>query len=271
MRIIQVTISSFLALALLLSSACNVESFEKIRESTDVKMKYQKAMSFYEAGEYQKAQLLFEDLIGQIRGTEEAEKVYFYYAYTHYYLQNFTFGSYYFKRFHETYPNSELAEEALYMAAESSFQLAPSFRLAQESTEEAIEGYQLFINNYPLSTFVPACNDRIDLLRKRLERKAFESAVGYYRRKDYRAANWSFQSLLIEYPDSDNTERIRFLIFKSSYLYASESILTKQEERFEETISLYKQFIKKHPESQYREEADEIFASVTAKLKNIAQ
>lgn len=255
------------AIAMLFSS-CKTE-YEKLRLSSDNDLKLTKAFEFYEAGEYQKAQYLLEDLIGHVRLTDKAEKVYFYYAYTHYHLKNFSFASHYFKQFSSTFPNGTYAEEALFMSADSYYRLSPDFKLTQEDTESAIEGLQAFINTYPTSKKVEDCNNRIDELREKLELKALETAKGYFKRKHYKAAQYSFQSLLVNYPDTKEGEFIRYMIIKSSFKYAQQSILSKQVERYEDTMKEVVRFKKRYEESSYLKEVENIYETANNKIKKI--
>jgi len=59
-----------------------------------------------------------------------------------------------------------------------------------------------------------------------------------------------------------------FLMLKSDYLYASNSIVSKQEERFESTINTYQNFSNKYDHSQYINEAKSIYE---ASIKNLSK
>jgi outer membrane protein assembly factor BamD len=245
-----------LAITVALFFSCKRENFEKIRMNPGVDFRYDKAFEYYNKGDFQKAQYLFEDLMGIIKLSEKAERVYYHYAQTHYKLKNYISSSYYLKQFYNTFPNSPLAEEALFLSAESFEKLSPSFRLTQDDTEKAIEGYQLFVNTYPASQRVSISNKKIDKLRKKLEEKEMDNAKGYFRRMDYQAATHCFRNMLIEFPDSKNAELIRFMILKSNFFYAKQSILSKQTERFKIVKNEFEQFKRKHPESQMLKEAE---------------
>lgn len=259
---------SFFLGIIVLCSSCK-SSFEQLRLSNDTDLKLSKAFEFYEAGEYLKAQYLFEDLIGEVRLTDKAEKVYFHYAYTHYHLENYNFASYYFKQFSTTYPNGKYAEEALFMSADAFYRLSPNYRLTQEDTKSAIEGLQIFANTYPQSEKVAACNERIDNLRSKLEQKALNSAKGYYQRKRYQAARHAFKSLLIDFPDTQEGEYIRYMIIKANTKYAQQSILSKQVERYEETLTAINAFKQRYEDSKYGNEIANIETAATNKIKKI--
>ncbi len=234
------------------------ENFEKLRINPDKAYRLKRAYEFYEAKDYLKAQYLMEDLIPQYRGTPEAEKIFFKYAYTYYQLGDFSLAQYYFKQFHSTFPNSASAEEALYVSAEASYQLSPSFRLTQEDTEKAIEGFQMFVNSYPNSDKVQNCNEKIDKLRKKGEIKEIESAKGYLQRRQYQGAIHTLQNILINYPDIDDVENVRFMLVKAMFKFAEKSIEDRQPDRYRDALSQYDIFKRKYPQSKFLLEADKM-------------
>jgi len=237
--------------------------------SNDTDLKYKKAFEFFDAKQYEKAQYLLEDILGSVRMTERAEKVYFHYAYTHYHMDNFPIAANYFERFNTMFPNGPYTEEALYMSAISYVKLSPAFRLTQEDTERAIAGLQVFANTYPNSERIEGCNRKIDELRAKLEVKSIEAAKGYYKRKQYEAASKYFGNLLLEYPDSPKAEYVRYMIAKANYQYALKSILSKQIERLEVAKKACAQFKKRHDKSSYASEIETIYTSANIKIKKI--
>ncbi len=255
------------SLILLLNSACK-NDFERLRASGDPETLHNKAFEFYEQEEYYKAQSLFELVINGLRGKTEAEKVYFYYAYTHFHLNKFILSSYYFKNFSNTFPNSKFREEADFMTAFSHYQLSPSFRLEQGYSEKAIEGFQLFVNTFPESKRVAECNNLIDELRKKMERKAYNEASLYYDLKQYQSANSSFQNLLKDYPETKDAERIRFMITKASYLLAQNSVYEKREERYRVALTNSTEFVERYPSSRYSDEVNTIQNKSNNQLKS---
>jgi outer membrane protein assembly factor BamD len=245
---------SLICLSILLVS-CKSE-FEKIRASGDTNRIYQRALAYYDNEEYQKAQTLFELVVSSFRGQQEAEDIYFKYAYTYYYLGQYILASYYFNNFSNTYSTSEYREEADFMAAHSNYQMSPTFRLDQTETQQAIEGFQLFVNTFPNSERVGQCNRLIDEMRLKLEIKAYEGAKLYYDLREYQAAIQSFENVLKDFPDTDNAQEIRFMVVKSAYLLAKNSFVEKQKERYEETLEKGTAFISRYPESRFAKEVN---------------
>lgn len=240
-----------------LLASCKPE-YDRVRTSGDVDLMLKKAGEYYEEGEYIKAQGLYELLIPSLRGREELEDVYFSYAYTYYNTSRYLLANHYFKNFSTTFTNSVKREEADFMAAFSSYQLSPNFRLDQGNTQKAIDAFELFVNTYPTSDKVEKCNLLIDELRLKKEKKAFEAAKLYYDLRQYQAAVQSFQNLIIDYPDTPNGEEIRYLMVKSAYELADNSIFEKREERFQQAEKLANNYLNKYDDSKYTQEVNDI-------------
>ena len=235
--------------------------FEKLRASNNIAQKYQEALKYYNKKKYSKALILFDDLMVKYRGQSEAEDLYYYTAYTNYNLRDYATARFHFKQFTDTYPNSSRAEECRYMGAYCYFLESPKVGLDQEYTYRAIEALQLFINLYPNSERAQEASDLIQQLRDKLETKAFNNAKLYLDmglQDDYRAAVIAFDNVLSEFPDTKYAEEMEFLSIKAQYLYANQSHPRRQEERFEEVLDLYTNFITDYPESKFRKEADQL-------------
>lgn len=251
----SIPLRNILILSLLFISlaACKSE-FERIRTGGDTERIYAAGMDYYEQGDYLKAQTLFELIISAYRGKKQSEDLFFKYAYTHYYLEQYILAAYYFKTFSETFTNSEKREEALFMSAYSNYELSPTFRLDQEYTETAIDQFQIFVNTYPNSPRVEECNKLIDELRQKLEKKAIARAELYYNMGRYRAAVQAYTLALQDYPETADAEEIRYKMTKAEYRLAENSIYSKKRERYETTLELANTFLLRYPRSEYKDE-----------------
>ena len=114
-------ILSIVSLVIVIFTNCS-NSYNRVLKSTDPNLKFDSAIEYYEAKRYKMAAPIFEELISLYRGTTKSEKIYFYYAYCNYYMENYILAGYYFENFVKTYPNSEFTEEALFMSAYSDYQ-----------------------------------------------------------------------------------------------------------------------------------------------------
>ncbi len=233
--------------------------YNKVLKSSDANLKYTKAMEYYEQGRYERALPLFEELISLYRGTIKSEKIYFYYAYSNYYMFNFLLSSYYFGNFVKTYPTSEFAEEALFMSGFSDYKSSPVYSLDQTDTYTAIDNLQIFMSTYPQSPLVDSCNVLVLELRSKLEKKAFENAFLYYKLGEYKSASIAFKDVLKDFPESAHKEEVLYWMLVTKYEVATKSIDSKKKERYEETINAYYKFVDSYPESKRVQSAERYF------------
>ncbi len=232
-------------------------------------MKYNKAMEYYDAKRYKMAAPLFEELISLYRGTTKSEKIYFYYAYSNYYMSNFILSGYYFSNFAKTYPNSEFTEEALFMSAYSDYKSSPTYTLDQEDTYRALTNLDLFLDTYPLSPLKDSCNTIIFKLRAKLEKKAFESAFLYFQTMEYQAALIAFKEVLKDFPESVYKEDVLYWMLVTNYEVATKSVKSKKKERFEDTINSYYKFVDSYPQSRKINQAEKYFKNTIKHLENL--
>lgn len=247
-------------------TSCKSE-FEALRTSNQPEKVYKAANKYYDQKEYDRAIALYDIVIQYYRGRQEAEDLFYKYAYAHYYQGDFILASTYFKNYSGTFSNSINKQEAEYMASYSNYKLSPNYKLDQSYTVKAIEGFEQFINLYPNTERAELANGLIDEMRRKLEIKSFAQGELYYKIGQYQAAVTSFQNTLKDFPESKKLEEIRFLILKSSFILASNSIYEKQVERYNETIVHYNTFIKKHPKSKWKKDANIIEKETLAALK----
>ena len=123
--------------------------------------------------------------------------------------------------------------------------------MEQVNTQKAIEVFQAFVDRYPKSANVPIANTKIDELRSKLRKKAYESAYLYYKIGEYHAAAVSFDNFLNEFPEYENPERVAFLSVKALKKFADGSYKDKKEERYKDFESHFVKFKQKYPSSKY--------------------
>ncbi len=262
----SIKLSVFFLLLFLVS--CRSE-FETIRTSTDPAIILTKANDYYDAGEFQRAQTLYELTIAPYRGRAEAEQIAYRYAYTYYYTEQYVLASYYFKNFATTYGGSPLREEADFMSAYSNYELSPTYRLDQSYSVKAIEGFEEFANRYPNSERVAESNRLIDEMRAKMELKDFESAKLYMDIERYESALVSLENVLKDYPETQRAEEIRYLMAKVEYEFASRSFRLRKPERLEAAIDLAENFLNRYPDSGYVGEVTTILEKSQKELKDL--
>lgn len=257
----------YLPIIILLAIFSTSCKYQKLLKSTDNKVKFEKAKEYYENGDYAKSMTLFEQLVPIYRGTEKGEEISYYYAYCNYHLKNYIFAGHYFRKFTGSFPNSKFTEECAYMSAYCYYLDSPKTSLAQESTIKAISELQLYLGRYPESERVEECNELIDDLTQKLQKKSFENAMLYYKVGQYKAAAIAFKSSLEHFPDSEFREEMMYLIIKSDYTYAVNSAYGKTVDRLNDALKDYKSFVRKYPESKYMKELTKIHNDINKKLE----
>lgn len=255
-----------LVLVVILSVSCSKHS--RVLKGNDNELKYEMAIDLYEKGDYYRAIQLFDQLIAIYRGTDKLEKINYYYAQCYYKQEDYLLASYYFKRFAQNYPSNPQAEECMFLNAYCYYLDSPRYSLDQTNTYEAIKEMQLFVNLYPQSDSLERCNMIMDELRGKLERKAIEIGIQYYKTRYYKAAITSLEAVLDDFPDSKNREEILYFIMKSYYYYAVNSIADKREERYQQAIEIYNDIMYLFPDTKYQRELNAIHKSALDKLSN---
>jgi outer membrane protein assembly factor BamD len=94
------------------------------------------------------------------------------------------------------------------------------------------------------------------------------SAKLYYDLGDYKAAVVALNNCLDEFPNSKHREEVMYLILKSRFLLAENSVQEKKTERYQLTVDEYYSFVGEFPESEHYKEAVNIFNQSQSKLKN---
>ncbi|NLB26972.1 MAG: outer membrane protein assembly factor BamD [Bacteroidales bacterium] len=233
--------------------------YNKVVKSTDYEFKYKKAVEYFEKGDYTKSGGLFKDLVNIYRGTNRADQIYYYYAKCMMGQNDYLMAKHYYRSIVKEFPGSQYYEESQFMIGYSSYLLSPKARLDQAVTKEAIESLQLYVNLFPYSERIDEANRLIDELQSKLIHKSYLNARLYYDFDNYKAAAIAITNSLKEFPDSQYREELMYMLLKSKYLLAINSIADKKQERLTSALDEYFAFIDEYPESAYKKEIDKFY------------
>ncbi|MBN1598821.1 MAG: outer membrane protein assembly factor BamD [Bacteroidales bacterium] len=235
------------------------KGYEKLLKSTDYKKKYTEALRYYDKGDYTRAATLFDQIAVIYRGTDQADTIYYYQAMCYYNQRDYILAGHYFRTFASTYGASPFVKDADFMGAYCYYMTSPRPSLDQTNTVQAIQAFQLFLIRFPQSERKEECIGYINELRNKLVEKSYMSAKLYFDLEDYKASLVALNNSLIQFPESKYREEIMFMLVKSSYLLAYNSISTKQKERYQDAVDEYYSFAAEFPESKYKKEADRYY------------
>ena len=243
--------------------------FNTAKKILNPEKKYTKAVEYYKDGKYAKTQILLEDVILSLRMTKNGEDALYKYADSYYHLKDYILAGYYFRKYTSDYSKGKYAENAQFMSAKCYYLDAPKSKLDQQATMTALKEFELFITKYPDSKRIEECNNLVDELRARLEEKSFSNAKLYYDIGYYNAASIALNNSMKDYPDTKYKEDIMYLIIKSKYKYAQNSIIIKQKERYNETLKAYNKFTEKFSESKYLKELNSIKKTIEKTIEKL--
>ncbi len=210
---------------------------------------------------------LLSQILPRYRATDEAEQLNWINAQAHFRIRDYMMAGQYYQNFSDTYPGSNNAEEALYLAALCEYYQSPRPELDQANTRQAIESFTIFMQRYPTSTRTDDCKARVLELQEKLVEKSYLSARLYYDLKEYRAATVSLANSLKEYPDTKYREELMYLKLDALYLLAVNSIPGRKVERYQTTLDEYYSFIEEFPQSRFSREVARIFENTAKFLK----
>jgi len=243
--------------------------YEKILKSTDYQVKYVKALDYYANEQYVKAATILDQISAIYRGTSKADTIEYYKAKSYFNQKDYTMAGHYFKELYLTYPNGPFAEESYFLSAYSLYKLSPRPELDQSNSYAAIDAFTLFALRYPESKRIEESEKLIVELKEKLVEKSYISARLYYRLGNYKSSIIALRNSLNDYPNTMYREELMFLLLRSSYLLAVNSVPDKQRDRYQATVDEYYSFITEFPEGKYTADAKDMYEGSMKNLGDI--
>ena len=265
---IQRLLFIFVTVAVL--SSCG--EYNKVLKSNDYNYKYEYAKKAFEQRKYAQAYTILGDLIAVFKGTDKAEESLYLLALSYYENKDYINSGAYFKAYYSNYPKGQYTELARFYSGYGYYLDSPESQLDQSGTYKAIEELQGFLDYFPKSDKVSIAQNAIFELQDKLVFKELQNAQLYYNLGNYIGNNYESavivaKNAIKDYPYSKYKEQLEMLILKSRYQEASQSVDEKKVERFRDVIDEYYSFINDYPESETREEADNIFKIASKYVK----
>lgn len=262
------SVSSFFPiLGIMILVSCS--GYNKIVKGDDYQVKFDTANQLFDKGQFIRSITLYEQIYQKMPKTGEGELAYYRIAKAYYAEKDYYMAGYYFGAYTQRYPYSPKAQEALFLSAMCSVYNSPASSLDQNDTELAINNLQQFIDTYPQSELVDSCNNVMDELRFKLEKKDYDAVKQYVKTQNYRAAVTTSMTFMSDYPRSRFSEEMGYILLDNSYSLAINSIDSKKKERIEQAIERYRTFVADFPESSYKKSADRISDELNKELQKI--
>lgn len=228
-----------------------------------------KARDYYNRQLYISAARIFEELYPLSMGTPYADTILFLFADCYYQNRDYEMAAFHYKEYANRYSSSPRAEEAHYRAIKAITKLSPHYSLDQTETYYAIEEINVFIRNYPNSSYMAECNALLDEMRDKLALKSFEVLKLYYNTENYKAAQITAQNFLKKYSSSPYADDAYAILVRNNYEFASKSVESKKVERYTACVDAFNSMKVNCPYSRLLPECQKIADEAAAKIKKI--
>ena len=248
-----------LLLAALLTG-CATE-YTRVLKSADNTYKYEFAKQSFADGKFQHAVVLLEELVLLQKGRGNAQESLYMLAMAQYCNRDYDAASATFRKYFQSYPKGDFAEQASFYVGQSLFQSMPDPRLDQSATMGAINAFQNFLDTYPDSEMREQAQRQLFVLQDNLVMKEYLSAELYYNlggyfgninsntESNYESCIITAQNALKTYPYTDMREKFSVLIMKSKFELAENSSQEKRVERYRDAEDECYGFLTEFPES----------------------
>ena len=255
-----------LCMAALLSGCAH--EFNNVYKSNDNNYKYEYAKQCFALGKFQQAATLLQELVTVQKGRENAQESLYMLGMAQFCNRDYEAASATFKKYFQSYPKGDYAEQASFYTGQSLFQSMPDPRLDQSSTIGAINAFQNFMDYYPDSPLREKAQNQLFILQDNLVMKEYLAAELYYNlggyfgninantESNYESCIITAQNALKSYPFSSLREKFSVLIMKSKYELAQNSSEERRVERYRDAEDECYGFLNEFPESEERKTAE---------------
>ncbi len=250
------------AFALGLMAGCS--SYTRLLKSQDHEKMYGAALKYYQAKKYQRALQLFEEVDPYFQGTQREDTIKFYMASSYYNQGDFETSSTLLDQFRRQHRTSPFLEQAEYIYCMGFYYSSPQAERDQSNTAKAMSSIYDYLDRYPASAKKDDLKGYLAELQAKLYEKDYLNAKVYYNTYKYKSAVVALQNAVGKSPESPWREEMMYLIVKSGYQLASNSIPSLQMDRYLKMMDYYLNFASEYPESKYMRELDKMMDDAKA-------
>jgi outer membrane protein assembly factor BamD len=166
---------------------------------------YNGAMNAMQAGDYEEAARLFDEVERQHPYSEWAAKAQLMAAYAYYQENSYDEAINALDRFIELHPGSPDAPYAYYLKAISYYEQIVDVRRDQSATSQSLSALEEVVRRYPDSTYARDAELKIDLALDHLAGKHMDVGRFYQSRSEYLAAINRFRTVIERYQTTTHT------------------------------------------------------------------
>ncbi len=233
-------------------------SMQSILRSGDHELVYREGLKFHAAGKWEKAIRMFDVAAPYYVGTPREDSLAYMHAHSKFKSRDYTASADEFDLFRRKFPRSVFVEDAEGILALSYYNMSPGPERDQAMTSRAIVAINEFLAHYPESDKADEFRGMERELMGRLHDKEWLNAYTYYKIGRYKSAILALKNALKKFPTTRHREEIMYLVVKSSYELAHNSVPDKQTDRYLSMLDSYYSFLAEYPESKHVRETNRL-------------
>lgn len=266
MRIIRSIVSLGLAAAVSLSAAdakkngVQKRGMNKLLKSKNAEEIYQAGLEAYRNKKYRNATIYFEAAYNDFYSSDRADTILFYTAKAYYNQGIYDIAADGFDQYRKVFSRRPFSEEAEYLLPMCWYNLSRPAERDQTETHKAIATFNEYLNRYPESIKAADIKEILEELQQKLYEKKFINTALYFKLRYYPASVAALRYALKDTPETPYREEMMYLICKSWYNYAKNSVPSKKLDRYMKMVDSYYNFRTEYPQSQaYLKDLDKMF------------
>ncbi|MBR7106260.1 MAG: outer membrane protein assembly factor BamD [Opitutales bacterium] len=234
-------------------------SYNKIYRSSDHDLKYRYAMRMFELNKFERAIAILDEVYPFYMNRPEADTLMFTQALCRFRKGQFEASSQLFDRFRKRFTYSPLLEEAEYHYAKGYYYMSPRPERDQTTTHIAMKALNDYLTRYPNTVHKEDVLKYIAELQQKIYDKELLNARVYFNVGHYKSAVFALKNILAIQPETTHREEIMYLIVKSGFELAENSVEELRLERYLDTIDSYYNFISEYPETKFKKDVEKIY------------
>lgn len=246
-------------------------SYTSLLKSTQYRLMYTEGLRYYRSlkkgkdynsqSNYTRAQNLLDACLQSqtFTGTPREDSLAYYLGSSYYKAGKFEVSEAIFDNFRRHYAHSLFIEDVEYMYAMGFYFSSPDPSYDQTTTIRAMNAITEYRGRYPNTVKKEECDERMDELRRKLYAKSFENAELYFTIGQYKAAVKALSNAIDEFPESPYREELMYLVTKSAYQLAKNSVASRMTDRYMSMMDYYYNYISDFPETEHRREVERMY------------
>ncbi len=225
-------------------------------EQLSAEKRFTVGMQLFNNGDYLDAIEEFRIVTLQFQGSTVADAAQYYLAECRLMREEYILAAYEYDQLVRTMPSSPYVSKARYKRAMCYYRLSPPSFLDQTYTRKAIDEFQSYIEYNPTDSLVHDAEAKIMEMNTKLAEKDYNDGIIYMRMDFYRAASVYFEDVIERYHDTPYAELAQ--------LKKAEAL--SERKKHADAMSELEIFYKKYPNSQHKNEADELLLKIKQRI-----